>query len=513
MAPRGTRCRSRLAIGVLGVVAFMLAACSTPSNLAKTEQSSATPATVTIALGAAPSGYDPDATGATEDAFIISLFGARLTSYSDGPDVGGPALAASITPAADQLSWTFTLRPDLKFSDGTPLTSADVVATLDRVRHDVAGQSFSLLKPVTEVTAPSASTVVVKLSAPYAALPTVLSGYAFTIFPKDKIGQADFFKKPVSAGPYVLSEISAGAGVTMTRNPNYWGAQPKVDTVKFTVVADAGTRLAQVRTGQANWALDLPPSLIPQMTGDVKSVVVKQFGTIELIPNNKDPLLSDVKIRQAINLAIDRQQIDQVVWQGQTTPRAGYWPSTMPQYEPKTNGARDIAKAKDLLAGTQCATGCSVDLLYYTSIPWAQPTATIIQQNLKDIGVNINLDAQQQSVGIDRALKGQFQTLLGPLTSDVPDPGHLVASTLDPKGGLHAGLTNYESAAMDSLVGQLNTTKADQLPQITQAISDQFEADRPFVALSDFAMVSATNVSPDAVKQVAFRLLVGGAGQ
>lgn len=464
---------------------------------------------VTIALDAAPPGYNPEDNGNDEGNQLDALFAGTLTKWAVDSNAGGPNLAQRIEVSQDGLTWTFVLRPNLRFSDGTSLTSADVKATLD---HIAKYESFSYpFVPANwqDVQAPAPDKVTISLKAPDPSLPIWLSVPYFAIFPAAELEKSDFFDKPISAGPYMYDTIVPGGTTTMKRNPYYWGTAPTVDSVKFTLVPDPATRLAQVQTGQANLAFSLPGALIPQL-GD-KELLVNAPGNFELIFNNDYGPLKDPLVRQAISYAIDRDQLNAAVWNTTASTRSSFWPTTFSYFKasPLDHHA-DIQKAKSLLAASSCASGCSFSVLYYSSAPWARPAAAIIQQDLKAIGITMSIDPEEKAVGSQRLHDHEYQAALATLLAASPKlPLHLLTNTLDPreKGGM---LVNYKSGTMSGLIDQITAAKDSETQAKDAAnIEAQFQKDQPWVPLADYYLIHATNVPKSVISYTGNMLVVG----
>src|SRR6185437_5145807 len=225
------------------------------------------------------------------------------------------------------------------------------------------------------------------LSRPYPSLPVVLSQPETTIYPAAKVNDKDFFNAPISAGPYALTSWGGGPTASFTRNSHYAGTLPHTSRVGLRTIADFNTRLAQVESGQLDFAYDIPPSLLAHARSSLSPTLTPLYGFISIPLNNSKPPLNQAGVRRAISAAIDRQQINQTIWNGKSVPLAGFWPSTMTGYDASIPTTPDVAAAKSDLAGTSCTHGCTVSLMYSSADTWADPMAQIIAQNLSRIGI------------------------------------------------------------------------------------------------------------------------------
>lgn len=489
-----TRCRR------MGVGRPMLAALAAAAMLVTTgclggsddgDSSSGAPVPKTLKIGYAQTTLSLDPAKA-QNLWVLGQIGGTLTEY--GTD-GEPALAESTTESADRLSWTAKLRSDAKFSDGQPVTAHDVKATFQRIQKDEAAPFRFALDAVTSIATPDDRTVVFNLSRPSPSFPKMISMSAFIVLPRAGIEQgASFFKKPISSGPYKITSVSQNR-VQLAANKLFWGPKKRVRNVDFVTVADAGTRLAQLKSGQIHGAMDMPVNLVPQMTGTVHPLFTPEPGSLELIPNNQAAVVSDAGVRKAISAAVDREKINELVFQGKAQENAGYWPKAFASfYDSSLSTEPDPAKAKELLNGTACESGCSIKLMYYTDNPWAQQVALIVQQNLKAVGIDLKLDGKAAATGIEQSRKMQYQLLLGTLTGLVVDPAALAPFNLDPEGIPWMG---YKSPGMAKLIDALVEAPEDQQAEIADQITQLFQEDQPFINLTDFLFLNASNVPQD----------------
>lgn len=495
--------RSKYYIGGLvlcaGLATVALSGCAgAPAQSSVTD----TPRLVTVAVGAKPATLDPDLAGSITDADAVHLIAGTLFNLR-GSGVSSPGLASGVHVSADGLTQTYSLRPELRFSDGSPLTAQDVVATFERSMHDKSNTQAGFLKPVTGVSAPDAHTVVFRLSRPYPSFRTILGYPAFAILPAKDLNpskgtaKGNFFADPVSAGPYKLLSWGGGLTETFVVNPYYWGPKPLVHTVRFVTIPDFNTSLNELRSGQVDFSMALPPSMLPaldHMSG-IHALAVKAYGFSALFMNDSRPPLNDVRVRRAISLAVNRDEIAKNVFSGKNTPIAGFWPSIMTGYDPSISTRPDVARAKQLLAGTQCAHGCSIKLVYETADqPWAAQAVVIIQNNLAAIGIKVQL-AQVDAVTEVADIGGEkYQMSLYGLYDSANVPDGLAAWGLLKSGGLNSLFSGYNSPRMNQLVAQADESTGSARQTALREINVLFGQDQPFVPIADWLDVSASRL-------------------
>jgi peptide/nickel transport system substrate-binding protein len=464
-----------------------------------------------VAWPSKPSSFDPLHATSFQDVSIVHLYGGFLYEQraSDEPV---PGLASEAKTSPDDLTWTFTLRDGLKFSDGTPLTSADVKATIERGLKDETNAYAAFFTPIKAVTAPDPQTVVFKLSRPYPSLLTTLGAPEFAILPADRLNEEKFFNKPVSAGLYTLESQIDDDPLVFAANPNYWGTAPLVNEISFVTLPDSNTRLAQVQSGQVDIAMDLPAALSEQVQDPARASVVPLYGAWTLNFNNEKAPFDSVGVRRAISLAVDRAQISTNVYQDKVKPLKGLWPSTMAGYDESISTDVDLDGAKAALAGTQCESGCKVSLLYSPDAPDQVPMSLIIKDNLEEIGIDVTLDAAEYPTFLSRKYEGKYEMAFTILTDYSPVPDGLLIYGLLSDGGLFADYSRYSSPKMDGLVNTALESGGDERAGALSQIGDLFLEDVPYINLTEAPMVVASRVPDENLQMYSTSLLQPGQG-
>jgi peptide/nickel transport system substrate-binding protein len=444
---------------------------------------------------------DPDQAADGYSEGIVHLLGGNL--YELGPKGAVvPLLAASKSVSGDGLTWTFTLKPGLKFSDGSPLTSEDVVDTIDRANADKANLYLGFVAPIVKAEDPSPTEVVFHLSRPYPSLPAVLSQPEMTILPSEGLKEGEsFFQEPVSAGQYMLKSWGGGPKAVLVANPNYAGTPPAVEQLTFQTIEDFNARFAQVQSGQLDFATDIPSRLLANPPAGLHGELSPHYGFVTLPLNVNSAPLDEVGVRRAISAAIDREQINETAWNGEITSLAGFWPSTMSGYDRGISTEQNLAAAEADLKGTACENGCTIHFMYSAANPWAEPTATIISQNLKEIGIEIELERVDDATFNTRLGEIDFQVAISFLYdyNNVPDGLLTYAMTAD--GGLQANFTGFEPGpdiqkTVTTALTQGGAARTEALAQINTL----FGKYQPFVTLSDYAVGSISRYAPSVVK-------------
>src|SRR4051812_2734400 len=331
-----------------------------------------------------------------------------------------PQLATSYKWSADNKSLGIKLRSGVTFHDGEKMDAAAVKYNLERHRNMAGSNRRGELSVVSSVEAVDASTVRVNLTAPFAPLLTVLTDRAgMMVSPKAAQAEGDKFgAKPVCSGPFKFVERVAQDRIVLERNPNYWNkGEIHFDRITFLPIVDSTVRLANLRSGQLDFIERLAASDVPQLKSDNRFKIAKiteigyqgitiNVGKSELA--QKNPLGRDARVREAFELALDRDGIVQVAMDGEADagnqwvpPTNTYYAKNMPL--PK----RDVARAKQLLqeAGV---TNPSFTLMTPTTSD-AQRIAQVVQAMGKEAGFDIKIQSTEFATSLDLADKGQYE--------------------------------------------------------------------------------------------------------
>lgn len=481
---------------------FALSACSSSSSTspdtsdgagASSDAASEAPATFVVGTSASISTLDPNRAVDQAQLQILNLIGGTLTVFNDDYSDVVPGIAESWEASDDGLTYTFQIVQGLKFSDGTDLTTADVAATLDWVINDEGSWNAGMVAHWASAKQTDDTTVVLTLDSPQ---PSVLSLLADpeigTILPASGLGNEDFYVKPISAGPYMIDSFDPTNGnTTLVLNPNWTGAKPAVPQIEFVYIQDSNTRGVQLKGGAIDLAENIPPNTLDQFTGDVAGSITPAFGGNFLIPNNKNGILTDPKIRRAVSMVIDRQRISDVIWAGGAKPLYQFWPNTSTLSNPVLPESVDVAGAKELLQGTACETGCEIEFAFMAGMQSTEDLAALLTEDLAQIGITFTpVHVEGGEMG---TLQGDFS--FGFISSGLYDyvdrADILLAQGLQSDGGTNALFSGYSSAQMDALIDKAISATGDERTQLMQDVNELFAEDMPLIPLVDWAFVNA----------------------
>jgi peptide/nickel transport system substrate-binding protein len=391
-----------------------------------------------------------------------------------------PWLAAGLETSADQLTTTVHLKPGVRFSDGRPLTAKDVVFSLEIVRKSPSW-SF-LFELVSSIKASSPSTVVITTKKPMPALEATLSHFATGIIPADYGGASKkaFDEEPIGTGPFAVSTWVKGKALTLVRNPHYWQkGRPYADKLVFNNVPEDTSRESQLRSGQLDIVEGPTWAQIPEVESNPE-LHLETFAeglTNSLVVNTKVAPFDDPLVREAIDLAIDREAIVKAALGGHGKPAGSWFSPALEFYDTKLKPpVQDLAKAKRLIAEAKQSTTFdgTFSLLIQTGVTSNRTEAQIIQQDLEEIGLKVELEPLDESAFVAQFSSGKYDTMILPFTADIIDPTEQTAFYIAYEGLFSgADTSKVEELAAKANVETDEASRRDLYYEIQQLISDQ----------------------------------------
>jgi len=451
---------------------------------------------------------DPVLNDANVDIWILSnLYDTLLLPTEDGQGVQA-GLATDWTVAEDGLSVTLTMRDGIMFSDGSPITTEDVVWSLDRARNPENGIWNFLLASVASVEAIDDKTVTIRLSQTDPSILPALTVFNSAIMPKAAFeaaaGATDaekaqaFSEAPIGSGPFVLESWERGASMHLVRNEHYWDMGedgqplPYLDGVTFEVIPDDATRILRLQSGEIDGAELIPFARVAELQ-NTPGIQMELFPStrVEYITLNVRPEiegevnpLSDPKVREAMNYATNKDAIIQTVTFGVGTPQTTYMSSATPLAA--GDGPLfpyDLARAQELMAESGYPDGFSTTLLVLAGNQDEIGIGTAVQQMWSQIGIDLELQQVDNATRTEEYRNGTFDMRVAAWTNDIADPGQITSyfaysPTID---ALHSGWKNEE---VDQLfeASQSETDLAKRTEQYAR-IQEIFNATGPTIPL------------------------------
>ncbi|RXT25153.1 peptide ABC transporter substrate-binding protein [Rhizobium leguminosarum] len=397
-------------------------------------------------------------------SMIKSLY-SRLIDYAPGTPNPVPSLAESFTVSPDGLTYTFKLHKGVKFSNGREVVASDVKYSIERaVDPKTQGPGagfFGAIKGFEDETGgktttlsgietPDDSTVIFNLSRPDATFLHVLAINFASVVPKEAVEAAagDFGKKPVGSGTFILKDWTIGQQLVFERNKDYFvKGVPYIDSFKVEVGQEPLVALLRLQKGEVDIAGDgIPPAKFLEIknSADGAQMIVdgEQLHTGYITLNTKVKPFDNVKVRQALNMAINKERITRIL-NGRATPANQPLPPLMPGYDKSFTGyAYDVAKAKALLAEAGYPDGFET-VLYSTNTDPQPRIAQAIQQDLAAVGVKAEVRALAQANVISAGgTEGEAPMIWSggmAWIADFPDPSNFYGPILGCAGAVPGG--------------------------------------------------------------------------
>jgi peptide/nickel transport system substrate-binding protein len=403
--------------------------------------------------------FDPIKTILNSDIWVMDNMNANLVRVTkDGVGLE-PDLAEKWTLAPDNVTYTFTLRDGLKFSDGSPLKASDVKFSLERLRDTKDSVMGSMYKIISKVEAPDDKTVVIVTEKPSAPLLSTLAMFAASILPEAAVKAAgdDFGTKPVGAGAFMLKNWAHGDKVELVRNPNYWEAsRVKLDGVEWLYVPDDNTRMLKLQAGEVDAAIFVPFNMVAQLQQNKDIDVHLDPSSREdfLLLNEQHKPLDDVKVRQAICQAIDREAIVKAVLFGNGKIANSFIPGGALYYNPDNPTCKyDPEAAKKLLADAG-ASNLSFKFLIDSGNSVNDQTAVLIKDNLAKVGINADIVKEESGQEWDTTVAGDYDLSIEYWTNDIIDPDEKATFALYGKDDNRSYYTAYNNPHVTDLIDQ-----------------------------------------------------------
>jgi peptide/nickel transport system substrate-binding protein len=446
---------------------------------------------------------DPATSNSNEIVAMQNVYDS-LTRYDSAAQKVEPRLATSWKSNADGTRWTFTLRPDVKFHTGRPMTSADVKQSIERTMELKQG-AYYIWDPVKKISTPDPTTVTFDLK--YSAALDLVASAAYGAYVYDtKATKAKDLHKwfedghAAGTGPYTLAEWNAGqeVEVRLAKFDDYWGGWegPHYTDVAFRVVTQGSTTAQLLRAGEVSWANQMSPQLWEAMgkTPGVKTTSGASYQNLLAMLNTKSGPLTDVRLRQAISYAVDYTGIAAAL-KGSLEPASGILPPSMwghsddlPVY------GTDPEKARALLAEAGFGEGkpLTLKMTYTAGDAMEQTVSSLMKSQLSQVGIELKVQPLQWPTQWSKAKSsdiGQRQDVfLFYWWPDYADPGSWFTTAFKSEDPPFLNVSYYANPQLDRQIQQaqeLAATDRERATQLYQEMQTTLLEDAPMVTLGD----------------------------
>jgi peptide/nickel transport system substrate-binding protein len=447
------------------------------------------PNTLVMLIESSPTNLDPRIGVDAQSERIDNLIFDDLLSRGDNLDVA-PGLAER-WEIPDPLTYIFHLHPGVTFHDGRPLTSRDVKWTFDSLlQGKVRSTKAAVYRFVDHIDAPDDFTVVFHLKEPFATLLWNLSDGAIGIVPYGS--GRDITEHPIGSGPFKFVSNETDKEVTIERNADYWGVKAKLNRIRFAVVPDATTRALELRKGSADATINsLTPDTVLTLQRNPSLAVESAPGTVlaYLGFNLRDPILQDVRVRQAIAYALNRKPMIEYLWRGQAQiarsilpPQSWAYNGNVPSYDHDPDKARSLLDA----AGYPAKNGIRFHLTMKTSTDEnTRLMVVVMQQQLREVGIALDIRSFEFATFFADVTHGAFQLYGLRWIGGNEDPDifeYAFHSAKFPPNGANRGY--YSNPKIDALIDQ---ARKEVDPSVRKQIYSQVQRilaeDLPYIDL------------------------------
>lgn len=472
-------------------------------------------------IGADPKTIDPVLNGASDGGDVINQTFEGLTREKSGTVY--PGIAESWEVSEDGLTVTFKLR-ESKWSDGSPLTAHDFVYSWKRGMDPATASEYAWIWEYTNivgafdavngasldevgVTALDDNTLEVKLLTPTDYIVSLLSFYHFLPTKQSAVeagADGAWAKDPanaVSNGPFKLTRYQIGEGLTLVKNENYWNAaEVKIDRIEGKFIDEQATAYQAYQAGQLHLLPDVPPAEIPTLMAESSDFYVfPLLGTYYYNFNMDLPMFQDVRVRKALNLAVDRELITETMGSGQI-PAAGFVPPGFLDHEGNdffeksgtygiaTDNSK-VAEAQALLAeaGFPGGAGFPEFTIMYNTSAGHQQVAELVQEMLKtNLGINTKLENQEWAVFQDTRKEGDYELARGGWLTDFMDPMGLLAIFTSENA---YNDPNFKNAEYDRLLSLAAKTRGAEHFEALYAAQEILMSELPIIPIYHYTDV------------------------
>lgn len=448
---------------------------------------------LTIAIDADVDVLHPSDFSTTVEHDILSqIYDPLMYMNPDGTHDPEPRIAESYEVSEDGMDYTFHLRSDVTFHDGTALTAADVKFSLEMYMD--SEYQGSMVTGLASVDTPDDYTVVCHLENPYS--PFMLGVCQVHIASKAyfESSEEDFVNAPIGSGPYKFVGRNKGSNVTLEAYENYYRGAGTIQNVTFEVIPDQSTTAMALQTGEVDFAT-IESSTIAQLGANdaITIAEVPTSGFTYVSMNTEKEPFNDAKVRQAINYAINRENIVAVCYDGEaevnsnicSKDRFGY-SEEQPQY------TYDPEKAKTLLEEAGIETPYDLGELLvaekYSNL------ATVLQSDLAAVGLNVTIGVKEFNAYIDELTSGSYGITALEMTLDGDSQMLEMAFTTDYIGT--ANNARYSDAEMDELFANTRTeTDTDARAELFNQILTKAQDEAIYAVIANPLTLFAYNSS------------------
>ncbi len=463
-----------------------------------------------IGLAEDPDNLDPTTAGSYVGRIVLASMCDKLFDIDGSLNIV-PQLALSHETSDDGKTVTIKLRPNVKFQDGEPFDADAVKFTLDRHMTMQGSLRRAELSQIDKVEVADPLTIKLTLKAPFSPLIAQLTDRAGMMVSPKAVKEAGdkFVQKPVCAGPFRFAERVAQERIVLERFPDYWGKDRiHLDRITYMAISDSTVRFANLRAGALDLIERVLPTDIPAVRSDARLKLVLPTPpiaytgiTINLANTDqaKNPVGQNAKVRQALELSIDRDALNKVVFNGDYTP-GNQWSAPSNQYyvQKFPLPARNVEKAKALIKETGVPTPIAVSMMTPNQTDLKQ-VAEVVQAMAAEAGFDIKIALTEFATSLQEGTKGNFQLYLIGWSGRI-DPDQNVINHLGCNTPFNWGKYCNEKTQAALTEARTVSEPAKRKAAYETALT-QIDADKPLIYLYHQAYIFAHTARLEGYKQ------------
>ena len=465
--------------------------------------------TLEIAVDQSPVGLDPHVVTAFSSFAVLSQIYDGLVETNAELQVE-PALAESWDLSEDGLTYTFDLRDGVTFHNGRAMTADDVVYSYERVMDEETGSpQASRFSQVVSAVAVDDDTVVFTLSEPFA--PFLVNTANLSVVPREVAENEDLNQVAVGTGPFTLAEVVPDTYVLLEAYPDYYReGEPGVAAIRYNVVPEASTRAAGLRNGTYQLLPDVDPATALTLANvpDVSVLSTQDLAYSLLGLNTTVTPFNDPRVREAINLIIDRNEIIEAVYFGEAVPGGPLSPGLSDWAEDVSSFecyAPDVDRAKALLEEAG-ASDLSMNILTFGTNKIVSDAAQVIQAQLVDAGIDATVDVEEFGTFVQRWQNSDFDAFVS-LNGGSADPDGYLYRTFHTDGATN--VYKFSDADTDALLDQGRTeTTFDARKATYNELQERLACTGPVVHVAYGTLLSALRAEVEGFEQMPTRSLI-----
>jgi peptide/nickel transport system substrate-binding protein len=473
--------------------------------------------TLTVGRAGDSINLDPARITDTESAEVCEQIYEHLVRYRPGSTEVEPALATSWEVADAGRAWTFHLRRGVRFHDGTPLDADAVVFSFDRQRdlaHPYHEPDFvyweNTFRNMQRIEKLDDLTVRILIDRPYAPFLANLAMFPASIVSPHAVRRYghDFGRHPTGTGPYRFVEWVPGERIALEPNPEYWdGGPPRIARLVFRAIPGERERLVALESGAVDVAYELAPKDIGfvRLHPDLRLSRVAANTVAFVAMNTQHPPFDDVRVRRAVNHAINKNLLVKLLYQSEAIPALGPLPPTMWGYDPALpQYPYDPERARQLLREAGVSTSKKRPRFFVMSaprpyIPAPEQVARVIARNLHGVGLDVELTVLPLDRHLEATAAGEHDLCIRGWTGDNGDPDNFLYTLLDrdaaraPRGN---NVAFYQNAEVHGLLtwAQESSDRAER-EQLYRKAQRIIANDAPWVPLAHAEVLVASRAA------------------